>query len=673
MAIFAWVGGSTGATGNYQNPLGSAAFFATRPRELNFNWIMALDWNNPSNWRKKITRANATEWVHTSKCPGPNDVAQFGPSDAVVGNGYGMLPVATSPCLFGGASAGAGATVHWRSAVEGGSNFVGTTFDSSLESLVIGSNALRPRVWSKGHSLYSNIPDGTIIDPNSQYPFAYIGGGLFGATAPMINPNNPSETYYSTIVRFTDALENAARNGFILNQNIWGLSGPSGEWGYGYTYGGSGGASMGMGISYGSPAYWNNLLWPIFGRVVALNGSDGTGGTQRLTKITLKTKGVIANSNSPTNPIGFTYNQRWQGYVQVEALKDYTVIPGVSGASATTFVGTYASVSGVPEYDFSGHFNMIYRIPLEDKRWLDNNWNEYFPTTYYPPVNNGDYNQSNPYADVISATTPRKHLTLSGATCGTLNVAGPGWLGYVHAKKNSNIAYSAFDVVNTPRILLQNRFDRFKVFQDLGIGTEGLSAETNPQLSVVCGHTSGYDTSNWVPSNPYSGIYTFFQPGVIIGRLDYTDTYLETSFNVLDSAVLRCDLLQQYPNYLNCVFLPGIKINSMSLENGSASMGEDNVSAPSLYGSPIAIGTLRLSKFSQLKFRNGWTTGFGIKTGNIVEGGIVFDDETCTAFTAPGVRLFNDQIETSNFRMGTTRRQGKTTATLKATVAPELS
>jgi len=303
MSIFAWVGGSTGTTGSYTNPLGN---FTGLYGAANMNWVLPFDWNNALNWYEYRlpyigANPNSIGWWPSKKAPAIGDIVKFCPDGVTFGVGNtlmgGVLPQAQAPCLFGGASQ-SGNVVTWLGGLTSGAGASGTTYDSSLLQIHIGANGLKPKnntITDPATGQVTLVPTGF----NTQYPFSYIGGGLFTGTG--------SAGTYPQSIYFPAALLDAAAQGFVLNPMIWG---GTGDGGFG------GGWSAGASSGYGTIGYWNWLLTPIFG-----NGFyGGTGETERL-KAGIRIKTPLFSTTPDTSGslvVGNSYtNSSIQGIIQI--------------------------------------------------------------------------------------------------------------------------------------------------------------------------------------------------------------------------------------------------------------------------------------------------------------------------------------------------------------------
>jgi len=184
MAEFYWVGGSTGTTGSYTNPLGN---FSGKTGAENMDWILAFDFNNPTNWREAVWVPFEPYLIYTEtrRSPGPGDAAIFA---AAVQEDNIIVPRAMAPCLWGGANA-AGATVTWFGGGDGGSNSA-TTTNNALSTVAVDGN------WKP-------------FKPTAAYRFTHIGSnGILNAAG------GGSTDEYSP-------LYNAQNQGFTLDSSVW--------------------------------------------------------------------------------------------------------------------------------------------------------------------------------------------------------------------------------------------------------------------------------------------------------------------------------------------------------------------------------------------------------------------------------------------------------------------
>ena len=158
---FVWVGGSTAAPGNYTNALSGYSGGGSASN----TWVRAFEYNNPYNWKTDLNgfdggmggSPGGPRWSTATRCPGIGDIAVFGEQQLYAQAGY-TLPTAKAPCLWGGATATtSGGSVTWRNCGVSGAGQTGATYSSDLNTLVIGTNALRP---------------------GTQYPFSYLGTGI---------------------------------------------------------------------------------------------------------------------------------------------------------------------------------------------------------------------------------------------------------------------------------------------------------------------------------------------------------------------------------------------------------------------------------------------------------------------------------------------------------------
>ena len=606
MSIFAWVGGSTGTTGSYTNPLGNFTGLYGAP---NMNWVLPFDWNNALNWyeyRLPYIGANPNfiGWWPSNKAPAIGDIVKFCPDGVTFGVGNssstgGVLPQAKAPCLFGGASQ-SGNVVTWLGGLTSGAGASGTTYDSSLLQIHIGANGLKPKnniITDPTTGQVTLVPTGF----NTQYPFSYIGGGLFTGTG--------SAGTYPQSIYFPPALLDAAAQGFVLNPMIWG---GTGDGGFG------GGWSAGASSGYGTIGYWNWLLTPIFG-----NGFyGGTGGTERL-KAGIRIKTPLFSTTPDTSGslvVGNSYtNSPIQGIIQINCLKNIVSVPGVSGATATAYVNTVANLYGTPEYVLSGYFNTINRFGCTAEIW--NNW----------------YNSGSVY----NAPNGRKHLTLKGATAGKIDAEA----GRYHVEWNfddySNVGFLRCAPKSTSWYFrLANEWNRAAVFQDLGMGT---TFDTDTQIWVGgWSQNAGYNTS-------------FHNVGLVLGRTPLL-TSPPTQVSLKTVSVGEGASTNSHGMYV----LGPLAVNKLLLS--ATTLATDPFFVPYGYNHRMDFGEVQLSNNSSIHMMDYYSNSqwyFGIKYGDLISGGIVFTDEMSTVVFNKGVRLYNDQLEVSNFRSGVSNRLGK--------------
>lgn len=674
MGQFAWVGGSTAISGNYQNPLGNYSYFAGKTGNQNMNWILAFDWNNPNNWREYSSTSNT--WISTTRSPSNGDQVSF----AINNLGQVGLPRAIAPCLFGGASA-SGINTTWWGGSAGGNNYTGTTFNSSINSLNLGAFGFDPATnfntaWLNDKTLPPYIP---ISNYQKQYPFGFIGGGLHGAT--WIDYSNSP---YGGIVQYeTEALENAARNGFVLNQAIWGSVGISGGTGTSGGGGGSGGyggnSGTQSGYIYGSRQYWNNLLYPIFGWSTSFGGGQvngGTGGTNRLRKISIKTAYIAAWTNpSVSNAlVGSSFDIRHKGEIQFDCLKHYSVIPpGACGAGATyTYVSTNAYLTGTPNYRLSGWFNTITRTGVTAESWLKTLYQEYAP--YQSTLVGGIWN-----TPIVRATKARRHLTLEGATVAMLRTEGNFHNGSWYADRTSNIANME---ISTRTVGMEgtfrSNFSREAVYADLGLtGAATGGVFSDPQVKI-----GGFSTyPNWENINPGDGYsntpisrlssFSFGKREPGTPTIDTTKAVIQSmEFGTIgsDPSSTRGWLgLQSY-----------LRILSLKTNNANVASGIQDMPPYGFWDGNIEIGEYNMNNSSNLYLgrvpymsnvypynyfgsdASVWNFGKMDQQTGLVNGGIIFEDEDSYVYTNGSTRLYNDQIDTVGLRTGASVRGGKT-------------
>jgi len=676
MALFAWVGGATAATGtSYSNGIGSAGGWN--------NWLLPFDWNNPNNWYERRTVAGVQGWYPATRSPSalpnnPRDIAYFG-EDSFIGwtSGnppYWLIPQAKAPCLFGGVTMN-GSTASWPGGGTMGGQYNGGTY-SSLQSISVGSQAFVPKnKFFRGHC--GQITTSS-TGRNVQYPFSYIGGGIAGLTfsfpvtivTPPIGTGGSSGSYTIDVYAYsTAALEDAARNGFTMG----------GQW---MPPGGSGGATAGLGISYGvgsiaeqwpggtgygSNYYWNYLLWTA---LPACPNCSGTAGIERLNAgIRLKVDNINATPSYPYS-MGYTgTDQPVQGVLQVNAVKNLELIPGATGSSAGNRVKTNAYLHGTPEYVLSGHLSTVTRYGITSGaystayKWAG--WNGGMSGGCTGFVG-GNFEQA----------AARRHLTLRGATVGTVT-ATPGinvrWI----TDKTSNIGQLVGYPVDPKATswILANRFDESSVFADLGLSGATGTGETI-KLTGWSTALPGFHIDYLVDYeyiNYLFGTYSFAlnsvftQTGCIfIGDLNTTIDNIQWGEGVVPTYIPMEMPLRIGGSY---------KINTINFSNGTLRSTQN-------YSAVAQIGEIVLKEKANIWLRDDYSSSFpssasdwrfGKKVGNIIEGGIIFDsDPDLTPDTyvvmGQGVRLWNDQLDQANFRSGYAKRQGKSAATTEPTL-----
>jgi hypothetical protein len=300
---FVWVGGSTGTTGSYTNPLGNNNPSATGP--YNLNWVLAFDWNNPNNWKMNgATYGNALpKWVNAPRCPSIGDIAVFGESNTLAQAGF-TLPQAKAPCLWGGASAGiTSGYVVWRAGSAGGATLTSGTYGSDLSLLKIDYNGL--------------------AKPNSQYPFGYIGTGLISGSG--TGPGGFIDT---------SGVVDASNNGFTLG-------------------------------TYWSSYSWYSL-GSILVNQATTNKQFLSGLKLRvaLVQTGIAERNIGSNTYYVDTPGSTSPSVSNQGVVAIEALKNLEYIAGACGGStgSLSVVKTRADLSGGARYRLSGYWKEISRF-----------------------------------------------------------------------------------------------------------------------------------------------------------------------------------------------------------------------------------------------------------------------------------------------------------------------
>lgn len=184
MATYYWVGGETSASGSYTNGLGG---FSGTTGTVNMDWVLAFDWNNPGNWYTRTGNVpNQFFYSKSTRSPGQGDIAIFGSSDFRGGISGGILPIASAPCLWGGASV-SGSTTTWRGAgTSGATQTNGNSFAGGIAEVRLGGGR-----------------------PGTQYPFQFWGADGFANS--VLGASSETSPLY-----------NAQTNGFTLNTAVWG-------------------------------------------------------------------------------------------------------------------------------------------------------------------------------------------------------------------------------------------------------------------------------------------------------------------------------------------------------------------------------------------------------------------------------------------------------------------
>jgi hypothetical protein len=557
MAIFYWVGGSTGTTGNYSDKLGTglSAFGAS-----NYTWVRAFDWNNPLNWR---TRTGSIPVLYTynpaSRCPSYNDTAIFGSDDYAGGyTGY-QLTRAIAPCLWGGAVL-SGATTTWQNgSVNADLNVLGTTI-GALTELVIG--------YSGGRA-------------GSQYPFSFLGV-----------PSGFTSAAFGD--RYTSALEDASANGFTLEPIIWGVS-------------------------------WSDLVTGVLGATGASAGAKEKLGQLRLRVRTVSTPYANTGNSNTYYYFGATgASNRNHGVVSLDLIKNMTQV-GISGAYSNV-VNTFAWLRGPAEYRISGYASQINR---------------------QSPMQASDISQTAPFY------SPRPHFMLRGATVGTVTVSER--IGSVLFDEQTNIAEALISpATNYHFVQLQNKFNRFAVMTEIYSGGSAGST-ASPNLRVV--NPSLQDSAITGGGSPIN-----FN-GIILGAQDgKTFSANHCVFGLVGAPTAALPL--------NINFGGNVSINKIEAEKTVLQGWKEGGIGDS---SSVEIGEIYLQNqsvvdFSLVESFDNWS--FGKQVGTEIQGGIIFNDETCTIKGSNGIRLWNDQlVSIGNFRGGdTSKRTGKTSTASVLTI-----
>ena len=296
MAEFYWIGGSLGTAGSY-TPFQSTEG-ATGVNRL--TWVRAFDWNNPGNWRERLPTNTYTQ---ATRSPSNGDIAVFGTSFFAPYQSADYLR-ARAACLFGGASA-AGATVTWIGGGSSGANFVGVTFNSSLDQIRI-----------EGGALKNSLPNGDVAN----YRPKYIGGGLSGENS------------------IRAILETAQINPNLLS--YWGITG-----------------------SPASATEDTAIIGQMIGGLLSSSGHD----LERTRQLRLKTNHIQSGTDATGVPGAFEPGVTSafienQGTVNISVLPNYAFVG--SGATAMTYIRTTANLRGTPHYLLSGKFLEIKRYGL---------------------------------------------------------------------------------------------------------------------------------------------------------------------------------------------------------------------------------------------------------------------------------------------------------------------
>lgn len=626
MANFYWVGGATGTTGSYYHALRSvkagATAFGTSLAGTTYSWINAFDFNNALNWRIYNQLGVPFQWSTPARAPSLNDTvffaSPFGWTANAPSGGLGtgslpggmfsstlFLPTAKTPCLFGGAVQSAYNAVTWWGGTASGSDYTGSTYTSHLNAFVIEHSGI--------------AQNGYQYTPQSQYPFKYLGGGLFQTLDQPIPGATQGALY--------DALENTIQLG----------------WTYNGAYTLSDMASVISGLTYIN------------------NAGTLTGTGARLSILAIKTPLINSLNYSSTNPygpgsisalgVGATGVQSSKaGRVTLHNLKNYVQVSGSSGGtgSNSALVQSSAQLKGSCEYVLSGWYSDIRRDTPEDPTIAHGWW-----------IQNG----------TAYLNSPRPQLGLSGATVGYLQIGGLNqftarvWTNY----KTQIGAAKVESAHNGVWLDFQNSWNRTAVNTDLGSGLSGGTGSSSlPNLQVNLGSLPSYHGFTLPPgfNTPYvvGGFLPSTSAAVRMGvwsPLSLANASAQPQWSPGAGFTIDVNTVNVVSGYtftnadtgipLGITFVFTGPVNVNTLNTTSAKICSNSIMSAT---DKVSIGVLNMVT-SHLDFKtnqnfNNWY--FGVKSGFEILGGIIFQDEVSVVDGSEGIRLWNDQIVGSNFR-----------------------
>jgi hypothetical protein len=240
--------------------------------------------------------------------------------------------------------------------------------------------------------------------------------------------------------------------------------------------------------------------------------------------------------------------------------------------------------------------------------------------------------------------SPRPHFMLRGATVGTVTVSER--IGSVLFDEQTNIAEAQiFPLTNYHFVQLQNKFNRFAVMAEIYSGGSAGST-ASPNLRVV--NPSLQDSAITGGGSPinFNGIILGAQSGK-------TFSANHCVFGLVGGPTTSLPL--------NINFGGNVSINKIEAEKtvlqGWKEGGIGDSSSVEI--SEIYLQNQSVVDFSLVESFDNWS--FGKQVGTEIQGGIIFNDETCTIKGSNGIRLWNDQlVNMGNFRTGdTSKRTGK--------------
>jgi hypothetical protein len=343
---------------------------------------------------------------------------------------------------------------------------------------------------------------------------------------------------------------------------------------------------------------WGGTSWEDLANAVA-----ATGGTERLQQLRLKVSQILTDGNNTNSPVGaISPTTKNQGVVDITTIKSIARLNGSSAGSATDYVNTTAFLNGTVNYRLGGNFMRIDRsVPFGDA------------------ASQAAWQQSG-----FFYTTPRNHLELNGVIAGRVNVTG--YIGTVSADYTSNIAEMRIDPLLTYTFMnLGNDFSREYVMSQ--IGNYGITAGGNTGQSENLIITSPLVTVS-------GGGYAGERVGVVLGAAGATA--------VGNNYRIGMSTIGSIPK-IPVKFAGDVAVNKIYANNCIISADQGIPSN----GTLVKVGELHLASNSTLDLAavpafDGWR--FGVQSGYAINGGIMFDDETCRMKGSQGVKLWNDTI-----------------------------
>ena len=314
----------------------------------------------------------------------------------------------------------------------------------------------------------------------------------------------------------------------------------------------------------------------------------------RFNQLLLKTAGIDTGWNGE-NPGSVDPMKANLGSVEVTCIKNYASMTG-----GTNVVYNSADLRGSPSYRMSGYYSSISRST--------------YPTQKLPAQSF----QTNDYA-------PRPTLLLVGATVG--NLVQVDDLGSVLFNSTTNIGVAKFMPSSQFGWFaqFQNRWNMDAVIADLGnVGTGASSGIANLSFTSPTTTTTNFQGA--------TGAFT----GIVFGSQGITVSCNYAKIGT-DGAQTGKPMDLQFAGNANFNRIDAnYQIDVKAWKEGG--IGSEGI---------VNIGELHLKGSSNLNLRHmpnfdGWR--FGVQTGNIITGGIIFEDDTCNILGSQGVQMWNDQI-----------------------------